>query len=125
MLLCYYINMEEIGTLYIVATPIGNMEDMTFRAVRILGEVDYVLCEDTRTTQNLLDRYDIKAKTILYAHSTEGKESTIINLIKSGKNFAIVSMRELLAFGPGYCLFLMFIKNLTNAKVVPILDLLL
>lgn len=83
---------EEIGTLYIVATPIGNMEDITLRALRILKEVDYVLCEDTRTTQNLLNRYDIKTKTMSYhAHSTDGRESTIINLLKGGKNLALVS----------------------------------
>jgi len=83
---------NEIGTLYIVATPIGNLEDITLRAIRILKEVDYILCEDTRTTKNLLDKYDIHAKTMSYhAHSTDGKESTIINLIKVGKNFALVS----------------------------------
>lgn len=83
---------EEIGTLYIVATPIGNMEDITLRALRILKEVDYVLCEDTRTTQNLLNKYDIKTKTMSYhAHSTDGRELTIINLLKGGKNLALVS----------------------------------
>lgn len=83
---------EEVGTLYIVATPIGNLEDMTLRALRILKEVDYILCEDTRTTQNLLNKYDIKTKTMSYhAHSTEGKESVIINLLKGGKNLALVS----------------------------------
>jgi 16S rRNA (cytidine1402-2'-O)-methyltransferase len=84
--------MNEIGTLYIVATPIGNLEDITFRAIRILKEVDYILCEDTRTTQNLLNRYEIKTKTMSYhAHSLENKESAIINLIKAGKNLALVS----------------------------------
>jgi 16S rRNA (cytidine1402-2'-O)-methyltransferase len=84
--------MNEIGTLYIVATPIGNLEDITFRAVRILNEVDYILCEDTRTTQNLLNKYNIKTKTMSYhTHSTFGKESAIINLLKSGKNLALVS----------------------------------
>ncbi len=84
--------MEEIGTLYIVATPIGNMEDITLRAIRVLNEVDYILCEDTRTTQNLLNKYEIKTKTMSYhAHSTEGKESAIINLLKAGKNLALVS----------------------------------
>lgn len=91
--LCYNHEMEiDIGTLYIVATPIGNLEDITLRALRILKEVDYVLCEDTRTTQNLLNRYDIKTKTMSYhAHSTENKESAIINLLKNGKNLALVS----------------------------------
>lgn len=83
---------NDIGTLYIVATPIGNLEDITFRAIRILKEVDYVLCEDTRTTQNLLDKYEIKAKTMSYhAHSSDGKELAIINLLKAGKNLALVS----------------------------------
>lgn len=82
----------DIGTLYIVATPIGNLEDITLRALRILKEVDYILCEDTRTTQTILNKYDIKTKTMSYhAHSTENKESTIINLIKGGKNLALVS----------------------------------
>jgi 16S rRNA (cytidine1402-2'-O)-methyltransferase len=83
---------SDLGTLYIVATPIGNMEDITLRALRILKEVDYILCEDTRTTKNLLDRYDIRTKTMSYhAHSTDGRESEIINLLKSGRNLALVS----------------------------------
>ena len=83
---------REIGTLYIVATPIGNLEDITLRALRILKEVDYILCEDTRTTQNLLNKYDIKTKTMSYhTHSSKEKESIIINLIESGKNLALVS----------------------------------
>lgn len=82
----------DIGTLYIVATPIGNLEDMTLRAIRVLKEVDYILCEDTRTTKNLLNKYDIKTKTMSYhAHSTDGRESAIINLLKGGKNLALVS----------------------------------
>jgi 16S rRNA (cytidine1402-2'-O)-methyltransferase len=84
--------MNEIGTLYIVATPIGNLEDITLRAIRILKEVDYILCEDTRTTQNLLNKYEIKTKTMSYhAHSTDGKEVAIINLLKGRKNLALVS----------------------------------
>jgi 16S rRNA (cytidine1402-2'-O)-methyltransferase len=84
--------MNELGTLYIVATPIGNLEDITLRAIRVLGEVDYILCEDTRTTQVLLNKYDIKTKTMSYhAHSTDGKEVAIINLIRAGKNLALVS----------------------------------
>jgi len=84
--------MDDLGTLYIVATPIGNLEDITLRAIRVLKEVDYILCEDTRTTQNLLNKYDIKTKTMSYhAHSTQNKESIIINLLKSGKNLALVS----------------------------------
>ena len=84
--------MNEFGTLYIVATPIGNLEDITLRALRVLKEVDYILCEDTRTTQTLLNKYEIKTKTMSYhAHSTENKEAVIINLLKGGKNIALVS----------------------------------
>jgi 16S rRNA (cytidine1402-2'-O)-methyltransferase len=84
--------MDNVGTLYIVATPIGNLEDMTLRAIRILKEVDCVLCEDTRTTGKLLKKYEIRAKTMSYhAHSTKGKESVIINMLKEGKNLALVS----------------------------------
>src|SRR5574344_2164473 len=84
--------MNNYGTLYIVATPIGNLEDITFRAIRILKEVDYILCEDTRTTKNLLDRYDIHTKTMSYhAHSNNSRESSILNLLKAGKNLALVS----------------------------------
>jgi 16S rRNA (cytidine1402-2'-O)-methyltransferase len=84
--------MNTIGTLYIVATPIGNLEDMTLRAIRILKEVDCVLCEDTRTTGKLLKKYDIHTKTMSYhAHSTTGKESAIITMLKEGKNLALVS----------------------------------
>jgi 16S rRNA (cytidine1402-2'-O)-methyltransferase len=84
--------MNELGTLYIVATPIGNLEDMTLRAIRILKEVDYILCEDTRTTGTLLRAYDITTKTMSYhAHSTANKEDVIINMLKEGKNLALVS----------------------------------
>ncbi len=83
---------KEIGTLYIVATPIGNLEDITFRAVRVLAEVDIILCEDTRTTRVLLNKYDIKTKCISYnAHSTTNKSNQILELLADGKNLALVS----------------------------------
>lgn len=83
---------NELGTLYIVATPIGNMEDITFRAVRILKEVDMILCEDTRTTKKILDRYDIHTKTMSYnAHSSNGKHENILKMLEEGKNLALVS----------------------------------
>lgn len=84
--------MNEIGTLYIVATPIGNLEDITLRALRVLKEVDIILCEDTRTTRVLLNKYDIHTKTLSYnAHATDNKESNIINMLREGKNIALVS----------------------------------
>jgi len=78
--------------LYIVATPIGNLEDITLRALRVLKEVDFVLCEDTRVTRILLDKYEIKTPTISYfQHSKFSKINQIIDLLKSGKNLALVS----------------------------------
>ncbi len=112
-----------IGTLYIVATPIGNLEDITLRALRILKEVDYILCEDTRTTKKLLDRYEIKTKTISYhAHSSESKESAIINMLKAGKNLALVSDAGTPCISdPGVLLVSNVRKEFTKeASVVPI-----
>lgn len=78
--------------LYIVATPIGNLEDITLRALRVLKEVDVVLCEDTRQTARLLDKYEIKAKTLSYnAHSTPAKNKAIFELLEEGKTLALVS----------------------------------
>lgn len=81
-----------MGTLYIVATPIGNLEDISQRALRILSEADLILCEDTRVTQRLLDRYQIRVKTMSYhQHSEIQKTKEIIGLLKEGKNIALVS----------------------------------
>ena len=75
-----------------VATPIGNLEDITMRALRILKEVDYVLCEDTRVTGNLLKHYDIKTKLKRYdAHTSEKVHEEVIADIESGKQVALVS----------------------------------
>ena len=77
---------------YIVATPIGNLEDISARALRILSKVDLVLCEDTRTTKKLLARYEIKTLTLSYhQHSKLKKIDYIINLLGQGKNLALVS----------------------------------
>lgn len=80
------------NALYIVATPIGNLEDITFRAVRILKEADLILCEDTRVTAKLLAKYDIR-KTLrrFDAHSSESGREAIVNLLREGKNIALVT----------------------------------
>ena len=79
-------------TLYIVATPIGNLEDVSLRVLRILKEVDMIVCEDTRVTKKLLERYDIKTPTLSYfQHSGAAKTEQIIELLESGKNLAYVS----------------------------------
>jgi len=81
-----------MGILYIVATPIGNLEDISKRTLRILSEVDLILCEDTRVTQKLLTRYEIKTKTMSYHQHTEIKKiEEIISFLKEGKNLALAS----------------------------------
>jgi 16S rRNA (cytidine1402-2'-O)-methyltransferase len=114
---------NEIGTLYIVATPIGNLEDITLRAIRVLGEVDTILCEDTRTTRTLLNKYDIKTKCISYhAHSTEKKANNILELLKDGKNLALVTDAGTPCISdPGVLLVSQVKKEFgEEAKVVPI-----
>ena len=81
-----------MSNLYVVSTPIGNLEDITLRALRILKEVDIILCEDTRVTKKLLNHYDIHTKTLSYhAHSNLQKVDYIIELLVEGKNLALVS----------------------------------
>lgn len=81
-----------MSTLYLVATPIGNLEDITYRAVRILGAVDVIACEDTRHTQSLLQRYDIKKHLIAcHAHNEANSAQGIVSLMEGGKDIAYVS----------------------------------
>ncbi|PIT93565.1 16S rRNA (cytidine(1402)-2'-O)-methyltransferase [Candidatus Falkowbacteria bacterium CG10_big_fil_rev_8_21_14_0_10_43_11] len=78
--------------LYIVATPIGNLEDITLRALRVLREVDFILCEDTRVTKKLLAKYEITTPVISYhQHSAAPKVEKIIALLKQNKNLALVT----------------------------------
>lgn len=81
-----------MGTLYVVATPIGNLEDITFRAIRTLQEVNLIACEDSRITKRLLDKYNITTPTISYhQHSKENKLTYIINKLEAGESLAIVT----------------------------------
>lgn len=81
-----------MGTLYVVATPIGNLNDMTLRAISTLKEVSYILCEDTRTSLKLLDHFDIKNKLVSYHKFNEmEKVDKIINDLKNGLDVALIS----------------------------------
>lgn len=81
-----------MGTLSIVATPIGNLEDITLRAIRVLKEVDYILCEDTRVTGKLLKQYEIDTKMKRYdAHTSEKIHSDVLADLEAGQAIALVS----------------------------------
>lgn len=83
---------ETTGTLSVIATPIGNMEDITLRALRVLGEADYILCEDTRVTGKLLARHEIKTRMKRYdAHTNDRVHEEILEDLADGKHLALVS----------------------------------
>jgi len=80
------------GTLYLVSTPIGNLEDVTFRAIRVLREADFIACEDTRQTLKLLNRYELKKKLISFYESREGQRIPhLLNLLREGRSVALVT----------------------------------
>ena len=80
------------GILYFVPTPIGNLEDMTFRAIKVLKEVDYILCEDTRTSGILLKHYEIsKPLKSYHLHNEHTATEKVIDDLKSGQNIAIIT----------------------------------
>ena len=81
-----------MGTLYIVPTPVGNMEDMTMRAIRILKEADLVLAEDTRTSSVLLKHFDIRNRLVAHHKFNEhGTSSAIVERLKGGETIALIS----------------------------------
>jgi 16S rRNA (cytidine1402-2'-O)-methyltransferase len=80
------------GTLYLVATPIGNLADITHRALQILRDVDLIACEDTRHTRKLLQHYGIETKTVSYhEHNEQQRAAELIELLKQGSDVAVVS----------------------------------
>ena len=92
------------GILYLVASPIGNLEDITFRAVRTLKECDLIACEDTRHTRKLLNHYDIKKPLVSYhEHNEMTRSAELIARIREGSNVALISDAGMpLVADPGY-----------------------
>jgi len=112
-----------MSTFYIVATPIGNLDDVSKRALQTLSEADLILCEDTRVTKKLLERYNIKTQTLSYhQHSRLWKIDYILSLLKQGKNLALVSNAGTPGISdPGNLLVNEAIKRLSDeVKIVPV-----
>jgi len=112
-----------VGDLFIVATPIGNLEDISLRALQVLKEVDLILCEDTRKTKKLLAHYNIKTPVLSYhQHSKIEKMKRIFKMLQRGKNLALVSDSGTPGISdPGNKL-IDFLHQKTNAqiKIIPI-----
>jgi 16S rRNA (cytidine1402-2'-O)-methyltransferase len=107
----------DTGTLYIVATPIGNLEDITLRALRILKEADIIAAEDTRHTQKLLSKFDIHTPlTSYHDHNKEEKAPVLVSRLLEGKSIALVSDAGTPGISdPGY-----FLINLAIDQKVPV-----
>jgi 16S rRNA (cytidine1402-2'-O)-methyltransferase len=109
------------GLLYLVATPIGNLEDITYRAVRVLREADLIACEDTRHTRTLLDHYDIRTPTISYhEHNEMERAAELAERLRAGAAIALVSDAGMpLVSDPGYRLVRAAIENGIPVQPVP------
>lgn len=111
---------SSLGTLYVVATPIGHLDDMTLRALKILKEVDYIAAEDTRQTRKLLHHYDLQKRMVsYYEHNEDKRTRSIINDLKGGKSIALVSSAGTPGISdPGYVLVRQCLDH--NIPIVPI-----
>jgi len=108
------------AVLYVVGTPIGNLEDITFRAVRILKECDLIACEDTRQTQKLLNHFGIETRMISYhEHNERERAEELLKELSLGKNVALVSDAGMPGISdPGYRVIAMAIEH--DIRIVPI-----
>lgn len=112
---------KDNAKLYLVATPIGNLEDITFRAINTLKQVDIIYCEDTRTSKKLLDFYDIHTKLkSVHLYNENDISMEIVNLVKSGSNVAIISDAGMPVISdPGWVVTKDAIENDVDIIVVP------
>ena len=111
---------ENENGLYLVSTPIGNLKDITLRAIETLKKSTYILCEDTRVSRNLLDRYEIKSRLISNHKFNESKNlNKVLELLKSGETISLISDAGTPSISdPGAILVNECIKN--NIKIIPI-----
>jgi 16S rRNA (cytidine1402-2'-O)-methyltransferase len=113
--------MSEPGKLYLVPTPIGNLEDITLRAIRVLKEADLILAEDTRTSAPLLKHFDIHQK--VYAHHQHNEHQSaneIVKFLKEGKNIALISDAGTPAISdPGFYLVREALKHGLEVECLP------
>src|ERR1041385_5274962 len=109
------------GVLYLVATPIGNLEDITYRAVRVLGEADLIACEDTRQTRKLLDHYNIHKPNISYHdHNEAARTADLAARLQDGAVIALVSDAGMpLVSDPGYRLVRAAIEMGVPVQAIP------
>lgn len=112
---------DKVGILYIIGTPIGNMEDITLRQLRMLEEVDFICAEDTRVTLKLLNRYEIKKELIsFHEHSSKADAQRITDRLLSGENGGIVTDAGMPCISdPGEVLVKLCYENNIDVKVVP------
>jgi 16S rRNA (cytidine1402-2'-O)-methyltransferase len=110
------------GILYIVATPIGNLEDITFRAIKVLNKVDIILAEDTRVTSKLAVKYNLRSVILGYhQHSPDSKKLEILRYLTEGKNIALVTDAGTPGISdPGNELIAFLFENNPEIKFVPI-----
>jgi len=109
------------GNLYLVATPIGNLKDISFRAIEVLKEVDLIACEDTRQTKKLLTHYGIRGKKLIsvHDHNEQARAKQIAEILVQGKSIALVSDAGTPGIcDPGYKIIKSAIES--GAKVIPI-----
>ncbi len=111
---------NKIGKLYVVPSPIGNLEDVTYRSIKILNEVDYILCEDTRHSILFLNKFNIKTKLISYYKEVENqKKDKVLSDILNGKKVALISDAGMPGISdPGNILISYLIEN--NIEIVTI-----
>lgn len=112
---------DNSKALYIIPTPIGNLDDMTYRAVKTLSSLDYLFCEDTRVTQKLLNHFELSVKSQTYhEHNQEAAGKRIIDLLNNGHNVGLVSDAGMPGISdPGYDIIRLCRQNDINVVVLP------